>query len=132
MRGGIRIGAGRPSGARNRKTVETQAAIEQSGLTPLQFMINVMRDEKNDARVRLDAANHAAPYVHARLSSTDLTVNKKEPVDEEALIVKIRMLLADDPKLASKILPGYVPDDSGDEIETASSAPACPDVKTEH
>ncbi len=90
MRGGIRIGAGRPAGARNRKTVETQAAIEQSGLTPLEFMIGVMRDKKNDARTRLEAAHHAAPYVHPKLTATDLNVNAKPELSQEELEAKIR------------------------------------------
>ena len=90
MRGGIRPGAGRPSGARNRKTVETQAAIAQSGLTPLDYMIGVMRDEKNDPRTRLEAAHHAAPYVHPKLTATDLNVNAKPELSQEELEAKIR------------------------------------------
>ena len=61
MRGGRRPGSGRLPGAKNRKTIEPQAAIEASGLPPLDYMISVMRDEKNDPRTRLEAARHAAP-----------------------------------------------------------------------
>jgi hypothetical protein len=34
-------------------------------------MLSVMRDEGNDKATRLDAANKAAPYVHAKLASVD-------------------------------------------------------------
>jgi len=41
--------------------------IAASGLTPLEFMLSVMRDEQADTATRLDAAVKAAPYVHPRL-----------------------------------------------------------------
>jgi len=69
--GGKRPGAGRPRGARNAKTVEQAEAVKSSGLTPLDYMLSVMRDEGNDKATRLDAANKAAPYVHAKLASVD-------------------------------------------------------------
>ncbi len=68
-RGGKRPGAGRPAGARNKKTAELIEAIEDSGETPLEYLISVVRDTKEDARVRLDAAKAAAPYVHCRMPS---------------------------------------------------------------
>ena len=71
MRGGARPGAGRPRGARNRKSREKAEAIERSGLTPLDYMLKVMRNPKSDAAVRLDAAKSAAPYVHARLAAVE-------------------------------------------------------------
>jgi hypothetical protein len=70
-KGGARPGAGRKKGAANRKTVETQALVAASGLTPLEFMLDVMRNSE-DGRMRFAAAQAAAPYVHAKLSSIDL------------------------------------------------------------
>jgi len=72
MRGGKRPGAGRPPGARNRKTLEIAEAIEASGSTPLEYMIAVMRDKNVDPQMRLEAAKGAAPYVHSRLSSAEI------------------------------------------------------------
>jgi hypothetical protein len=40
---------------------------------PLDYLLGIMRDEDKDARSRLDAAKAAAPYCHARLSSTELS-----------------------------------------------------------
>lgn len=85
MRGGRRPGAGRPPGARNRKTIQTEEAILASGMTPLDYMINVMRNEDTDPRTRLEVAARAAPYTHAKLPATELTVNDREPVDVDAM-----------------------------------------------
>jgi hypothetical protein len=46
---------------------------KRAGLTPLEFLLEIMRDKNQDARSRLDAARAAAPYCHARLSSTELS-----------------------------------------------------------
>lgn len=65
---------GRPKGVPNKRTAAKVAEIEASGLTPLDFMLNLMRDEGQDMAMRFDAAKGAAPYVHARLSSIDAKV----------------------------------------------------------
>jgi len=62
---------GRAKGTPNRASVARAAEIAASGLTPLDFMLSVMRDGGNDTDTRLDAAKSAAPYVHAKLSSID-------------------------------------------------------------
>jgi len=62
---------GRQKGTRNRKTVEKVAEIEASGLTPLDFMLGILRDERADPVQRFEAAKAAAPYVHARLTATE-------------------------------------------------------------
>lgn len=69
--GGKRIGAGRKPGIPNKKTAALMAEVEASGLTPLEYMLNVLRDEKMDTERRDWAAEKAAPYVHARLASIE-------------------------------------------------------------
>src|ERR1700704_822712 len=59
---------GRKKGVPNRATAAKTAAIEASGLTPLDYMLSVLRDEKADARRRDDMAKAAAPYVHPRMA----------------------------------------------------------------
>jgi hypothetical protein len=76
-RGGRRPGAGRPKGRKNRKTEERLEHVKElakAGLTPLEYMLAVMRDEKADEERRLDAAKSAAPYVHPKLAQTELNV----------------------------------------------------------
>jgi len=62
---------GRQVGTPNRATAAKAAEVEASGLTPLDYMLLVMRDESRDPGDRFDAAKAAAPYVHPRLASLD-------------------------------------------------------------
>lgn len=62
---------GRQKGTPNKATGATAAQIAASGLTPLDFMLKVLRDENRDAAERMDAAKAAAPYVHPRLAPVD-------------------------------------------------------------
>jgi len=80
INGGARPGAGRKPGSPNKKTVELQKAVAESGLTPLDYMLSVMRDEINDPKERLSAANMAAPYVHAKLASVEVTGKDGAPI----------------------------------------------------
>ena len=70
-KGGRRDNAGRPPGARNKRTLETVAKAEASGLMPLDYMLSVLRNEAEPTDRRQWAAQQAAPYVHARLSHVD-------------------------------------------------------------
>lgn len=82
IKGGKRVGAGRKKGVPNKRTAELQAQVEAEGITPLEFMLNIMRtepgDEIEDPRVltdmlamRFEAAKAAAPYVHAKLAAIE-------------------------------------------------------------
>jgi hypothetical protein len=70
-RGGKRDGAGRKAGTANVKTRELADAAAQEGLLPLEYMLNVLRDETAEAKDRMWAAEKAAPYVHAKLASVE-------------------------------------------------------------
>ena len=72
-KGGARAGAGRKPGLPSKKNAETIKACEESGITPLEYMLKVMRSEVEEPRARLAAAQAAAPYVHAKLSSIEVT-----------------------------------------------------------
>lgn len=80
-RGGARPGAGRKPGS---KTVFTKQALEKigEGITPLEYMLSILRDENESPTNRFEAAKAAAPYVHPRLSQVDSTVmHKHDAVD---------------------------------------------------
>jgi hypothetical protein len=66
---------GRKKGVPNKATAAKAAEIAASGLTPLDFMLQKMRDEAADLATRMDAAKAAAPYVHPKLASIDHTVD---------------------------------------------------------
>lgn len=91
---------GRQKGGKNKKTEEQIKAVEETGLTPLQFLTNIYREEcpeeiKTGLAVegdkaamlakligwydrRIEAAKAAAPYVHAKLVSVHETGNKSK------------------------------------------------------
>lgn len=88
---------GRAPGVPNRKTAETVAAIEASGLTPLEYMLSVLRDATNDPAVRLDAANKAAPYVHAKLATIDVGNKDEKPFEQVIRWAKVEAEATPDP-----------------------------------
>lgn len=63
--------AGRRKGSRNKVTAKREAKIAESGLTPLDYMMRVLRNEKASRGERMDAAKGAAPYVHPRLAAVE-------------------------------------------------------------
>lgn len=81
-RGGTREGSGRKPGARNKKTEEQVKAVEESGLTPLEYMLSVMRDPVRDAGERLEAAKAAAPYVHPKLTAIHTTGGPEQKLED--------------------------------------------------
>ena len=62
---------GRTKGIPNKRTAETIAKVEASGLMPLDYMLSVLRNEHAAPELRMDAAHKAAPYVHARLTAIE-------------------------------------------------------------
>lgn len=90
--GGYRPGAGRPKGAKNKKTVEREAGepkvpadiaqeAAENNLDPLTYMLRVMNDKKakKDRRDRMAIA--AAPFVHARATEAK---GKKQDREDKA------------------------------------------------
>lgn len=71
---------GRKAGTPNKKTAEKVDAIEASGLTPLDFMLTVLRDESQSMDNRMWAAEKAAPYVHAKLANIEIAGDQEKPV----------------------------------------------------
>lgn len=67
---------GKPKGRVAKIDAEARAKAHE-GLTPLDYMLGVLRDEAETDDRRMDAAKAAAPYVHARLSSVDANVEGK-------------------------------------------------------
>ncbi len=88
---------GRKAGTPNRKTQEQITAVVSTGITPLEYLLQVMRaplppevldqvqqDPKGIETLavlanwhdrRIDAAKAAAPYVHPKLSQVEMNAN---------------------------------------------------------
>ena len=71
MRGGKRPRAGRKRGSRNKASAAREIAVAASGLTPLAYMLSIMRDETQPLTVRIEMAKAAAPYVHPRFAAIE-------------------------------------------------------------
>lgn len=94
-RGGSRKGAGRKPGSATKKTREIADKAAEQGITPLEVMLNAMREhalaadaEAGADRLKLMAqaatlAKDAAPYIHARLA----TVEHKGSADQPLQII---------------------------------------------
>ena len=52
-------------------TVEREAEIAASGLTPLEYFLKILRDPDRQDKERFAAAVAAAPYCHPKLASTE-------------------------------------------------------------
>lgn len=103
--GGVRPGAGRPKGAKVKRTQELIAKAVEGGITPMEVLLNDMRQyhgmvqeeltklpEIKDEKERADksaslmklqalareCAIAAAPYMHPKLSSVDAKVTVKD------------------------------------------------------
>lgn len=69
--GGNRKGAGRKVGAVTTKTRELVERAIADGETPLDYMLNTMRDDTKPPDLRFEAAKAAAPYVHPKLAAVE-------------------------------------------------------------
>lgn len=75
--GGARPGAGKPKGAASKLDKAAREKALQGGLSPLDYLLSIMRDLSQDQPARMDAAKAAAPYVHAKLASVEISGDLK-------------------------------------------------------
>lgn len=86
--GGARKNAGRKAGSCTTKTREIANKAIEGGITPIEYLLSVMRDVSAEPNVRMDAAKSAAPYVHPRLASENITLSgdNDNPLVTELLV----------------------------------------------
>lgn len=80
--GGTRNGAGRKKGIPNKKTQELQEKVASEGITPLDFMLDIMRNEDEDPFRRYQAARDSAPFIHPKLAAQALQVGPIDCVED--------------------------------------------------
>ena len=83
-RGGARPGAGRKTKAVRDAIDACEIAAKRSKgqMSPLDFMLAVMRDDEQDIKLRTAMAQAAAPYIHSKPG--DVRVGKKEQAEQAA------------------------------------------------
>ncbi len=77
---GKKTGGGSRKGIPNKATAKREAEIANSGLTPLDYMLGVLRDSRSDKEDKHWAAQNAAPYVHPKLATVQLGGDKNAPL----------------------------------------------------
>lgn len=78
--GGYREGSGRKKGSANKKSREIADKAAELGITPLEYMLQILRDDAQPGERRDWAAEKAAPYMHPRLQTTTLQGDDKKPL----------------------------------------------------
>jgi hypothetical protein len=82
--GGLRAGAGRPPGARNKRTIALLDRVKKKGHElPLPRLLRRMNDKKLSEEYRDSLAAQAAPYCHARLSVVAAPQRPSAMADDE-------------------------------------------------
>ncbi len=74
-RGGLRPNSGRKTGTKNIKTKVIAERCAEEGITPLEYMLEIMRDPTQEFDTRMDAAKSCAPYMHPKLASVEQKVD---------------------------------------------------------
>lgn len=84
--GGARPRAGRKPGSSTKMNEEARQKALESGISPLDYMLDLLRDENKPQDVRFEAAKAAAPYVHAKLASVehsgDMTLRHEDALEQ--------------------------------------------------
>lgn len=86
--GGRREGAGRKQGSRLQKTAAIAHKLAEEGITPLEYILGLMRDETLPLDIRLDCAKAAAAYVHPRLAATHTLSEKNVTISMNDVVRK--------------------------------------------
>jgi len=68
---------GRPVGSKNKKTLR-QDLLEKGGMTPAEFLASVVNDENANMGQRIRAAEAAAKFYDASLSSVEIHTDEEE------------------------------------------------------
>lgn len=58
---------GRKKGSPNKRTTQFQHRVASEGITPLEYMLQVLRDASAEYSRRDDMAKAAAPYIHSKM-----------------------------------------------------------------
>lgn len=72
---------GRAKGTPNKATAAKAEEVAASGLTPLDYMLNVLRDETEAPERRQWASQTAAPYVHPKLAQVEHGNKDNKPLE---------------------------------------------------
>jgi len=77
---------GRPKGSSNKASASQIAKVTADGkLSPLEYLASIYQNPNEEKKDRIEAAKAAAPYIHSRLSTTEVKAAVTELSHEEWL-----------------------------------------------
>ena len=77
---GRRKTGGRAPGTPNRASVDFREKVLRSGLSPIDYMCRVYRDENEPTSIRLEAAARVANFIYPRMSTVDVNSANGQPL----------------------------------------------------
>ena len=77
---------GRAKGTRNHASIARQKRVAETGETPLDYMLRIMRDMTQEHSRRDEMARAVAPYVHPKLASTEVKGDPDKPIKHKLSI----------------------------------------------
>ncbi len=92
---------GRPVGSKNKKTLR-QELLEKGGMTPAEFLATVVNDENANMGQRIRAAEAAAKFYDASLSSVEIHTDEEEAAPFNIFIKPVKEDKKDDDKKDDK------------------------------
>ena len=86
-RGGIRPGAGRPKGSKNKRTIALLERLEELNFDLIGGLVD-MAENSEDEKIRLEARKTLMPYAYPRLASQDISLSSDNWPD---VLIELRM-----------------------------------------
>lgn len=114
-RGGSRAGAGRPRGSKVKKTAELALQAGAEGLSPVELLLGIVRDENQPLTFRAHCAGIVLPFVTPRLAA--VTIERKSNSD-------LIQQLIDKAKADGKLLPPLIEQKAVEVIPVLPAQPA--------
>ena len=78
--GGARTGAGRKPGQSTKLNQDAREKALEGGISPLDYMLSLLRNEDLPRADRFEAAKAAAPYVHSKLAAVEVSGDQDKPI----------------------------------------------------
>lgn len=77
---------GRKKGTPNKGVIKPVRLPPIEGMTPLDYLLSVMRNERQPVDLRVGAAKAAAPYVHRALKAIEHTGPEGGPIEQRVVL----------------------------------------------
>jgi hypothetical protein len=83
---------GTPNKANALAVLPSLAQLVGEGITPLEYLLSVMRDEGAPRELRIDAAAKACPYIHPKLASVEQRIGNADGTPIAQPVIQIEFV----------------------------------------